>query len=282
MYNLQLNPGITQVFISTCDGQLGEHRVALPEFQASDNDLQSSPAWVPTDLLLLWVKLHKPAGTLLVIQGFAIPVHSPPHSPVQAGEWVVGTSTLGCQAVVAGYHQANTEKFAHPVTHNSCSNTLNAKLQFKKSKISLALASPYSKHEALQWRPVLIPHGQLQAENAPVAPWHFFLSSFQSLFHWRKNMHGFKHLPLKPHTKCFGQHSSRSGKWPWSYTPAKETISRAVAITTSLLFPWGTWVLPWTHSQPHLPESCGSCQQQASETLCINCTHLGSKLPWAL
>lgn len=102
MYNLQLNPGITQVFISTCDQQLGEHRVTLSELQAPDNGPQSSPTWTPIDLLLLWVKLHMPAGKLLVIQGFTMPMHSTPHSPIQVDEWVVGTSTLGCQAITAG------------------------------------------------------------------------------------------------------------------------------------------------------------------------------------
>lgn len=93
-YNLQLNPGITQVFISTCDGQLGEHRATLTELQAPDNGLQSSPTWIPADLWLLWVKLHMPAGKLLVIQRFTIPVHnSSPHSPIQwMNDWWEKTS----------------------------------------------------------------------------------------------------------------------------------------------------------------------------------------------
>lgn len=68
-----------------CDGQLGEHRVTLTELQAPDNGLQSSPAWIPADLWLLWVKLHMPAGKVLVIQALTIPMHSIPHSPIQ---WV--------------------------------------------------------------------------------------------------------------------------------------------------------------------------------------------------
>lgn len=58
----------------------------------------------------------------------------------------------------------------------------------------------------------------------------FFSLHFQSLFHWRKNRHGFKCLPLKSHTKYFGDLGSDPDG---TLQKAKETTSRAVAITAS-------------------------------------------------
>lgn len=187
--------------------------------------MQSNHTQIPTDQSLLWVKLHMLAGNLLEIQGFTTWDPQAFHSQhSQSRQHKVEISTLACQAITAGLHEGNTEKNCLSCHTHSLINTPNIKLQFKKSKIPLALISSSSKHKALQWRPVLTEHDQLlsQAENASVTPWHFFLWSFQSFFHQRKNMHDFKFLPLKSYPKMLlGWHSSRSGKWPWSCTPVR-------------------------------------------------------------
>lgn len=63
----------------------------------------------------------------------------------------------------------------------------------------------------------------------------FFLWSFQSLLHQRKNMHGFKFLPLKSHTKSLLDDTPADlGSGPdHAFQSAKETTFRAVAITAA-------------------------------------------------
>lgn len=113
-YNLQLYPGITHVFISTCDGQL-ESTVTLTQLQAPHNGPQSSPAWLPADLLLLWVKLHMPVGKLLVIQGFTTQyLHSTPHLPIQVsrsgGNEHLGMSSNYCRLTPERQKNTITQK----------------------------------------------------------------------------------------------------------------------------------------------------------------------------
>lgn len=157
--------------------------------------------------------------------------------------------------------------------HTSCINSLNSKLQPKKSKISPALISPLLK--ALKWRPALTEHDQLlsQTENTSVLPWHPFPLSFQSLFHQRNNMRASKFLPLKSYTKTFSDG-----------TPEIQAAVRSHAGVWSRPLP-GWWQRPQppgsagSHHQTASPAS--TSQLPASEAQGIGSAQPGSELPWA-
>lgn len=196
----------------------------------------SNRTQVPTGTLPLWVKPHTPAGNLLGIWGstaqhaHGFRSHSSRYDQRESAPWDVKqllqvyirlTQRRTCPSCHTPFtskhprHQAATEEAEDP----SCLAPHSLKAQSSLVEASACWTRPASGTDRQHFC------GSLT----------FFLWSFQSLLHQRKNMHGFKFLPLKSYTKSFLDDTPADlGSGPdHAFQCAKETTFRVVAITAA-------------------------------------------------